>query len=116
MLLIGSIRPFAYHPDKDNQLDPDAKERERGRKSGASRLRERPGGPGPGEDTEMAGRCRCGHELEHAFDDFSCQECGVACCAVCAIPLESVTYCRSCARLLLGTTAVRASSAFNLCS
>ena len=64
----------------------------------------------------MAGRCRCGHELEHTFDLFSGLECGAPCCAVCAIPLESVTYCRGCAGSLLGTTAVRAGSAFNLCS
>jgi hypothetical protein len=38
-----------------------------------------------------------------------CLSCGASCCAACAIPLESATYCASCARSLLDTTTVRAS-------
>jgi len=43
-----------------------------------------------------------------------CLACGTSCCAVCAIPLESVTYCASCARALLEVTTVRAREPFAL--
>ena len=63
----------------------------------------------------MVSYCGCGQEVRHAFEQFGCLECGDACCAECAIPLESVTYCRRCAGSLLGTTAIRAGETFHLC-
>lgn len=41
-----------------------------------------------------------------------CLACGTSCCAACAIDLESVPYCPSCARSLLETPIVRASAPF----
>lgn len=43
-----------------------------------------------------------------------CLGCGASCCAACAIHLESVTYCASCARSLLEVTTVRAGEPFAL--
>ncbi len=55
----------------------------------------------------MHDRCDCGGEPRRAIG-LGCLECGAACCPACAVSLESATYCRSCAALLLETTAVRA--------
>jgi hypothetical protein len=49
----------------------------------------------------MAGRCRCGTEVEFAFNHLGCIECGAACCSACSYQLESTTYCASCAETLL---------------
>jgi hypothetical protein len=55
-----------------------------------------------GWDLEVAmGRCGCGSDIEFGFHSFGCLECGAECCPRCAVTLESVTYCRSCADALL---------------
>ncbi|PYM19546.1 MAG: hypothetical protein DMD81_03565 [Candidatus Rokuibacteriota bacterium] len=51
----------------------------------------------------MAGRCDCGTPIRYPFYRLACLECGANCCPVCAIALESVSYCRRCAETLLGT-------------
>jgi hypothetical protein len=56
--------------------------------------------------------CRCAGETPAA--QFGCLDCGAACCSVCAIPLESVAYCRRCATALLGATATLKSGSFEL--
>ncbi len=58
--------------------------------------------------------CSCAHDIDEAFYDLGCIECGTACCPSCAVPLESVTYCRSCARSLLGAGTVQAAGSFDL--
>ena len=49
----------------------------------------------------MGGRCRCGTEIQFAFNHLGCIECGAACCPACSYQLESTTYCSSCAGSLL---------------
>lgn len=61
----------------------------------------------------MGSRCGCGTEVNHASQYLGCIECGAACCPACAVPLESVTYCRGCAGSLLGV-AVRTNGDFEL--
>jgi len=58
--------------------------------------------------------CGCANEIDQAVYDLGCIECGAACCAACAVPLESATYCRSCARSLLGAGTVQAAGSFEL--
>lgn len=41
--------------------------------------------------------CRCGSELRYAFDQLGCLACGAVCCPACAVHVESVSYCASCA-------------------
>ena len=53
----------------------------------------------------VGARCRCGLRLPDGAQRFGCLECGAACCAACAVTLESVAYCRFCATTLLGMTA-----------
>jgi hypothetical protein len=63
----------------------------------------------------MAATCDCGSEFARPFHRLSCLDCGVTCCPGCAISLESVSYCRSCAETLLGATPVLAGAPFELC-
>jgi len=60
------------------------------------------------------GHCGCTTESDQAFYDLGCIDCGTACCPSCAVPLESVPYCRSCARSLLGAGTVYAAGSFDL--
>jgi hypothetical protein len=53
----------------------------------------------------MERRCSCGGRIERPTDALGCIECGWACCPACAVPLESVAYCASCAGWLLGLSA-----------
>ena len=46
--------------------------------------------------------------------ELACIDCGAACCSSCAVALESVTYCRSCARSLLGAATVQPAGSFEL--
>jgi hypothetical protein len=62
----------------------------------------------------MMASCDCTKTVERAFYDLGCIDCGTACCSACAVPLESVTYCRSCARSLLGAGMVQAAGSFDL--
>ncbi len=62
----------------------------------------------------MASQCACGREGSAATPVLGCLECGTACCPACAVPLESVTYCRRCARSLLEAAAIRPAGAFEL--
>ncbi len=62
----------------------------------------------------MGGNCSCGTEQSHTLPALGCLDCGTACCSACAVPLESVTYCRRCAGSLLGATNVRAPGSFEL--
>jgi hypothetical protein len=55
----------------------------------------------------------CGTD-ESTTHVLGCLTCGASCCAACAIHLESVTYCASCARSLLEVATVRASGPFAL--
>jgi hypothetical protein len=58
--------------------------------------------------------CGCSSNTGQAFYDLGCIDCGTACCSSCAVTLESVTYCRSCARSLLGAGTVQAAGSFDL--
>jgi len=58
--------------------------------------------------------CGCAHDSGAAAYELGCIDCGAACCPSCAVPLESVTYCRSCARSLLGAGMVQPAGAFDL--
>ncbi len=49
----------------------------------------------------MAEHCRCGSEIQFAFERLGCIECGAACCPGCSYQLESTHYCGSCAESLL---------------
>ena len=49
----------------------------------------------------MAEHCRCGSEVQFAFEQLGCIECGAACCPGCSYQLESTHYCGSCAESLL---------------
>jgi hypothetical protein len=57
-----------------------------------------------------ANDCACGgpsHRL-------GCLQCGAAVCPHCAIPMESATYCRSCASTLLDAPDVQSIEPFEL--
>ena len=60
----------------------------------------------------VAQRCRCAGDTPAA--QFGCLDCGAPCCSACAVPLESVAYCRRCATELLGATAMPKSGSFEL--
>ena len=62
----------------------------------------------------MNGGCGCGHDVASDLALFGCFECGTTCCRACTIHLESATYCRACAGLLLEAPAVHAADAFEL--
>jgi hypothetical protein len=57
--------------------------------------------------------CGCPNDSHDALYVLGCIDCGAACCPSCAVPLESVSYCRTCARSLLGA-AVRSVGSFDL--
>jgi hypothetical protein len=48
--------------------------------------------------------CECGSQVQYSFHRLGCQDCGGGLCPRCAVALESASYCRSCARELLGTS------------
>jgi hypothetical protein len=58
--------------------------------------------------------CGCSNDVDRALYDLGCIDCGTPCCPSCAVPLESVTYCRSCASSLLGAGTVVAAGRFDL--
>jgi hypothetical protein len=60
----------------------------------------------------VARHCRCAGDPPAA--QFGCLDCGAPCCSTCAVPLESVAYCRRCATELLGATAMPKSGSFEL--
>jgi len=62
---------------------------------------------------EVMANCGCASETGDALYDLGCIECGTACCPSCAVALESVSYCRNCARSLLGA-GVQAAGSFDL--
>ena len=62
----------------------------------------------------MYGSCECGTDLQYAFHQLGCLECGAPCCPACAVHLESVSYCRGCAGSLLGVSTVQAAGPFDL--
>jgi hypothetical protein len=66
------------------------------------------------EEADMKSRCGCGREIEYAFHELACIECGAACCPGCSVGLESVTYCRPCAGSLLGAPPVSSEEPFDL--
>jgi hypothetical protein len=53
-------------------------------------------------------------ELVAARVELGGVDCGKPCCPECAVALESVSYCASCARTLLGPANVRANEPFDL--
>jgi hypothetical protein len=61
----------------------------------------------------MHAQCNCGTDQSFG-PSLGCLDCGSACCPECAISVESVTYCRSCAAALLETATVRAGATFDL--
>jgi hypothetical protein len=61
----------------------------------------------------MHAQCNCGTD-QIPGHSLGCLDCGSACCPECAISVESVTYCRSCAAALLETAIVRAGATFDL--
>jgi hypothetical protein len=61
----------------------------------------------------MSASCGCQSQLQHAYE-LACVECGQACCPECAVALESVSYCESCAAALLGAASVRPIEPFDL--
>jgi hypothetical protein len=62
----------------------------------------------------MHAQCNCGIDDQTFGHSLGCFDCGSACCPECAISVESVTYCRSCAAALLETATVRAGATFDL--
>jgi hypothetical protein len=62
----------------------------------------------------MLAQCSCGPDERTYVHSLACVDCGSACCPECAISLESVTYCRSCAAALLDTATVRTGTGFDL--
>jgi hypothetical protein len=62
----------------------------------------------------MQTQCSCDTDARTSAHSLGCLDCGSACCPECAISLESVTYCRTCAAALLETTSVRAAATFDL--
>ncbi len=58
--------------------------------------------------------CRCGSHRPGTYPTLGCLECGTPCCPACAVPLESVTYCRRCATSLLEPLSVEAPGSFEL--
>ena len=62
----------------------------------------------------MHSQCNCGTEERPLAQTLGCLDCGSACCPECAISLESVTYCRTCAAALLDAVTVRAGATFDL--
>jgi hypothetical protein len=62
----------------------------------------------------MHPQCSCGPDERTYTHSLGCVDCGSACCPECAISLESVTYCRSCAAALLDTATVRPGTGFDL--
>lgn len=68
----------------------------------------------PGERIAM-NACTHGDERPDGARLFGCFECGATCCPACAVDLESVTYCRACAAVLLDAVAVRPGEAFEVC-
>ncbi len=62
----------------------------------------------------MTGWCGCGSEVNHAFQRMGCFDCGDGVCPSCAVTLESVSYCRTCAGRLLETRAVESEGRFDL--
>ena len=57
--------------------------------------------------------CGCSNDVDRARYDLGCIDCGTACCPSCAVFLESATYCRSCARSLLGGGVVVTAGSFD---
>jgi hypothetical protein len=55
--------------------------------------------------------CQCGSQVK-SFERLGCADCGGTLCPRCAVPLESVGYCRNCAGELLGSDAVESSAPF----
>jgi hypothetical protein len=49
----------------------------------------------------MERHCRCGTEVQFAFNHLGCIACGAACCPACSYQLESTNYCSVCAETLL---------------
>lgn len=49
----------------------------------------------------MGAHCRCGTEVQFAFNHLGCIACGAACCPVCSYEIESANYCPACAETLL---------------
>jgi len=49
----------------------------------------------------MITACRCGTEVQHAYEHLGCIQCGAACCPACSYELESTNYCSTCAETLL---------------
>ena len=49
----------------------------------------------------MGAHCRCGTEVQFAFNHLGCIACGAACCPACSYQLESTNYCSVCAGTLL---------------
>jgi len=62
----------------------------------------------------MGRNCSCGTERSKAAPTLGCIECGSPCCPSCAVTLESVSYCRGCARSLLGATTILAVGTYEL--
>jgi hypothetical protein len=62
----------------------------------------------------MQAQCGCGTDEQTFAHSLGCLDCGSACCPECAISLESVTYCQTCAAALLDADTVRASATFEL--
>ena len=62
----------------------------------------------------MHAQCGCGTDDQAFTPSLGCLDCGSACCPECAISLESVTYCQTCAAALLDADTVRAGATFEL--
>jgi hypothetical protein len=64
--------------------------------------------------TRIDERCGCGLAPPPSAQRFGCLDCGLPCCAACAVTLESVAYCRGCATELLGTASLAVGGALEL--
>ena len=56
--------------------------------------------------TRIDERCGGGLAPPPSAQRLGCLDCGLACCAACAVTLESVAHCRGCATQLLGTASL----------
>ena len=62
----------------------------------------------------LQAQCSCDTDDQVFAASLACFDCGSGCCPECAISLESVTYCQTCAAALLDADTVRAGATFDL--
>ena len=66
------------------------------------------------DQLQEAVMARCNCSSDNPTYALACIDCGATCCPECTVPLESVTYCRSCAGSLLEAATVQPAGTFDL--